>query len=77
MYFISGSFFVMSSLIMFFFIDLYSRSYDLLMSDGDENLAKIFYGTGSIWFPIAAALIGLFLMSLHFITKEKSGTKSP
>jgi hypothetical protein len=57
---------------MFFFIDLFSRSYDLLLSDGVEDLTKIFYTTGSIWFPIAAALTGIFLICLHFITKEKN-----
>jgi hypothetical protein len=71
MYFISGSFFVTASLLMFFLIDLYSRTYDVMLSDATE-VFRGFYSTNVIWFPIATGLIGILLITLHFLRHEKS-----
>ncbi|VVM33847.1 hypothetical protein [Terribacillus sp. AE2B 122] len=72
MYFISGIIFIAISIVMFFFVDLFSRAFPHNVLLFDEEVMQGYYHTGSLWFPIIAGIIGLFLIVLHFILQEKA-----
>lgn len=72
MYFISGIIFIASSLVMFFFIDLFSRVFSQEVTIYDEEVMQGYYHTGSLLFPLIAGLIGLFFIVLHFLMQGKT-----
>ncbi|MFP7477003.1 hypothetical protein [Terribacillus saccharophilus] len=72
MYFISGIIFITISFVMFFFVDLFSRAFPHEVILFEEDVMQGYYHTGSLWFPIIAGIIGLFLIVLHFLLHGKA-----
>ncbi|MFJ6413406.1 hypothetical protein CHI12_06800 [Terribacillus saccharophilus] len=70
MYLKSGFILLFSSFIMFFFIDLFSRVFPVQIEMPDDVVTRGYYGSGATWYPVIAAIIGLALITLHFVLKD-------
>lgn len=72
MYFISGAIFISASIVMFFFIDLFSRIFPQEVMLLDEDVMQGYFSTGSLLFPLISGILGIFLILLQFILKGKT-----